>query len=61
MTCAFRHSGLATIFLGSVTPICVSALAMFTQPFASVPGMTMSAVAAPALVSGAITSVWVGG
>ena len=34
---------------------------MFTHPLASVPGITMSAFAAPALVSGPITSVCVGG
>src|SRR5215471_11908181 len=53
-----RHSGALTSFLASLMPSCLSPLARFTQPDESLYGITMSALCAPALVSGPIRSVW---
>src|SRR6185436_8984255 len=60
ITWPLRHSGAETIFLESVIPSCWRPLARFTQPDALLYGITMSAVCAPALVSGPIRSVCVG-
>src|SRR5215472_14285019 len=60
-TWPLRHSGAETIFLMSVMPSWVRALAMFTQALAETKGTTMSAVVAPAAVSTPVRSVWVGG
>jgi len=57
-TTPLRHSGAETIFLESVIPSCLRPLARFTQPEALLYGITMSAVCAPALVSGPIRSAW---
>jgi hypothetical protein len=57
-TWPFRHSGAETIFLESAIPSCLRPLARFTQPAALLYGITMSAVCAPALVSGPIRSAW---
>src|SRR5690348_5135878 len=58
-TWPLRHSGAETIFLVSVMPSWMSALAMFTQVGAETNGTTMSAVVAPAAVSTPVRSVWV--
>src|SRR6266702_6710757 len=61
MTCPLRHSGAERIFLGSVMPSVVRLLARFTQPAASLYGITRSAVSAPAAVSTEGRWVWVSG
>src|SRR5580700_7341702 len=60
-TWPLRHSGGETIFLASVMPCWMSALAMFTQAPASTFGMTMSAEAAPVDASTPVRSVEFGG
>src|SRR4029078_6205951 len=57
-TTPFRHSGAETIFLESVMPSCLRPLARVTHHDALLYGITMSAVCAPALVSGPIRSLW---
>ncbi len=57
-TCEFRHSGAVKIFFESVIPSCLSAFAWFAQSDAVPYGTTMSALVAPAAVSGAVRSLW---